>query len=512
MPAAKYGATHAERVSAMPQVIVVDCGSTNLRAIAVDQNGRIAATAGRPNAPVPQPGQPRGYIIWDMEQLWSQICEVTRECAARAEDIRAVTFTTWGADGAPVRADGSLAYPPICWQDTRTEALAASIGERMPVLEIYRETGYQVIPFNTLLKLIWLRENEPQTLDGTQWLMMAGLLSMRLCGERSIDPTAGGTMMAMDMARRDWSPRMLALAGLDSSFFPSWVEPGGVIGRVTAGAAAETGLPEGIAVVAAGHDTQFAAIGSGAQPGEAILSSGTWEILMLRQDSFQATEDGFADGVLIECDAVPGFYNPQLLMMGSGVLEWIRDHFYAGLGEGDEAYARLAKDCEQVGLGSGGVTVLPSFVASTGPAKRYGTQGTILGLTITTEPAQVYRAALEGLTCQLRHALEVLRSATGASPTLIRVVGGGSKNALWNQMRADMTGLPIVTIDQKEATVVGAAMFAQLGAGTFATLAEAQAAMKGGAATVEPGDGAACDELYAKYRQGIEALGGFYGA
>jgi L-fuculokinase len=494
----------------MPQVIVVDCGSTNLRAIAVDETGRIVAGAGRPNAPVPQPGMPRGHIVWDTAQLWSRICAVTRECAAHASDVRAVTFTTWGADGAPVRADGSLAYPPICWQDTRTEALAATIGDRLPVLDIYHETGYQIIPFNTLLKLIWLRENEPRALEGTQWLMMAGLLSMRLCGERSLDPTAGGTMMAMDMARRDWSPRLLALAGLEAPFFPRWIEPGGVIGTVTAAAATETGLPAGIAVVAAGHDTQFAAIGSGAQPGEAILSSGTWEILMLRQDSFQATEAGLADGVLVECDAVPGYYNPQLLMMGSGVLEWIRDHFYSGLGSGEEAYARLAADCESAGAGSGGVTVLPSFVAATGPAKRYGTQGTVLGLTITTEPAQVYRAALEGLTCQLRHALEVLATATGATPQLVRVVGGGSKNALWNQMRADTTGLPIVVTEQKEATVVGAAMFAQLGAGTFACLAEAQAAMTGGAATVEPGARGAADEMYAQYRRALEALSGFY--
>jgi L-fuculokinase len=495
----------------MPQVIVVDCGSTNLRAIAVDEAGRIVASAGRPNDSIAQPGMPKGYIIWDMDQLWSKIREVTGEVAGQASDVRAVTFTTWGADGAPVRADGSLAYPPICWQDTRTEALAASIGDRLPVLDIYRETGYQIIPFNTLLKLIWLRENEPATLDGTQWLMMAGLFSMRLCGERSLDPTAGGTMMAMDMAGRDWSPQMLALAGLDASAFPRWVEPGGVIGQVTAAAAAETGLPEGIAVVAAGHDTQFAAIGAGAQAGEAILSSGTWEILMLRQDRFQASDQGFADGVLIECDAVPGFYNPQLLMMGSGVLEWVRDHFYAGLGSGEEAYAKLAAECGKAGAGSGGVTVLPSFVASTGPAKRYGTQGTVLGLTLISEPAQVYRAALEGLTCQLRHALEVLSQATGAAPELIRVVGGGSKNALWNQMRADMTGLPIVTIDQKEATVVGAAMFAQLGTGTFGSLAEAQAAMTGGAVTVAPAtDRDFAERLYARYRRALESLSGFY--
>jgi L-fuculokinase len=500
-------------VNSVPKVVVVDCGSTNIRAIAVDETGRIVASAGRPNEPVPQPDKLRGHIIWDLDQLWDKICQVCREVAAQADDIRAVNLTTWGADGAPVRADGSLAYPPICWQDNRTEEIIAHLDDYLPAWDFYAATGYQIIPFNTLLKLLWLRENEPQTLEGTQWLMMPGLLSFLLCGERSIERTAAGTMMAMDMAQGDWSEPLLNLAGLDRSFFPRWVLPGEIIGDLSAAAAMATGLPSGIPVVAAGHDTQFAAIGSGAQSGEAILSSGTWEILMLRQSTFQATRQGFEDGVLVECDAVPGVYNPQLLMMGSGVLEWIRNHFYHDLGEGEAAYAKLSAEAREVGPGAGGVAVLPSFVSSTGPAKRYHTQGTVLGLTITTSPAQVYRAALEGLTYQFRHALEVLRSSVGAQPELVRVVGGGSKNALWNQLRADVTGLPMITIEQKEATVVGAAMFAMLGAGVYSSLAEAQQHMTGAQTTVAPSaDRGLYDEQYGKYRAALEALSGFYGA
>ncbi|MEN6303645.1 MAG: FGGY family carbohydrate kinase [Armatimonadia bacterium] len=496
----------------MPQVIVVDCGSTNIRAIAVDETGQIVASAGRPNDSTPQEGQPRGYIIWDLPQLWKKICDVCREVAPRATDVRAMTLTTWGADGAPVREDGTLAYPPICWQDNRTQGIIDHIDDYRSAWHLYATTGYQLIPFNTLLRLIWLRENQPETLEGTQWLMMPGLLSYLLCGERSIERTAAGTMMALDMAKGDWSAELLGLAGLEASFFPRWVLPGDVIGKLTAKAARETGLPAGIAVVAAGHDTQFAAIGSGAQPGEAILSSGTWEILMLRQDSFQVNRQGFDDGVLVECDAMPGMFNPQLLMMGSGVLEWIRDQFYRDLPEGAAGYAELAVEACKAGPGAGGVSVLPSFVPSTGPAKRYGTQGTVLGLTITSEPGQIYRAALEGLTFQLRHAIEVLGASSGAAPNLIRVVGGGSKNDLWNQLRADITGLPIITIEQKEATVLGAAMFAFKGAGEFADIQEAQAAMTGGQTTVEPGvEGDAYGEAYGRYRKVLEDLSGFYG-
>lgn len=496
----------------MPQVIVVDCGSTNIRAIAVDETGQIVASAGRPNDSTPQEGQSKGFIIWDLPQLWGKICDVCREVAPRATDVRAVTFTTWGADGAPVREDGTLAYPPICWQDNRTQAIIDRIDEYRSAWDFYATTGYQLIPFNTLLRLIWLRENQPETLDGTQWLMMPGLLSYLLCGERSIERTAAGTMMALDMAKGDWSAELLGLAGLDASFFPRWVLPGDVIGKLTAKAAKETGLPEGIAVVAAGHDTQFAAVGSGAQPGEAILSSGTWEILMLRQDKFQVNRQGFDDGVLVECDALPGMFNPQLLMMGSGVLEWIRDQFFRDLPEGAEGYTELAIQACKTGMGAGGVSVLPSFVPSTGPAKRYGTQGTVLGLNITTEPGQIYRAALEGLTFQLRHAIEVLGASSGAAPKLIRVVGGGSKNDLWNQLRADITGLPVITIEQKEATVLGAAMFAFKGAGEFSDIGQAQAAMTGGQTTVEPGvEGDAYGEAYGRYRQVLEDLSGFYG-
>ncbi len=495
----------------MPHAIVIDCGSTNIRAIAVDEQGHIIASAGRPNEPVPQPGQPKGYIIWDINMLWDKICQVCQEVAPQAPDLRAVTLTTWGADGAPVRPDGSLAYPPICWQDNRTEEIIARLDEYRSAWDFYQITGYQIIPFNTLLKLIWLHEHEPAVLEGTQWLMMPGLLSFMLCGERSIERTAAGTMMAMDMAKGDWADELLQLAGLDRSFFPRWVLPGEIIGYVTEQAAQATGLPVGLPVVAAGHDTQFAAIGSGAQPGEAILSSGTWEILMLRQETFQATRQAFEDGVLIECDAVPGMFNPQLLMMGSGVLEWLRDYFYHDLPEGEAGYARLVAEATEAGPGAGGVFVLPCFVSSTGPAKRYHTQGTVLGLTITTAPGQIYRAALEGLTYQFRHALEVLGAAVGAQPQVVRVVGGGSKNELWNQLRADVTGLPIITIEQKEATVLGAAMFALLGAGIFSSLSEAQAAMTGAPTMIEPaGDRAFYEEQYSRYRLLLDRLSEFY--
>ncbi|MFP4248521.1 MAG: FGGY family carbohydrate kinase [Armatimonadota bacterium] len=495
-------------------VVVLDCGATNARAVAVDTSGQVVASASLPNQPKQQPESPDDWRIWPLDEVFGKLASACAEALAEVDPgrVAAVTVTTFGADGAPVDADNGLTYPVISWQCDRTEGIAESIAERMDPWDLFRITGYQVIPFDTLLKLIWLRENAPEALEAADtWLMMPGLLSMKLCGERSIDPTAAGTMMAMDMAARDWSGDVLALADIDADFFPRWVEPGEVIGHVTAGAAKETGLPEGIPVVAAGHDTQFAAVGSGARADEAILSSGTWEILMLRQDSYEATREGFDAGLIIEADAEAGRWNPQLLMMGSGPLEWIREHLFTEISSRAAAYERMISAAEEIAPGAGGVTMIPSFVPDTGPNAPHRTKGTLLGLGLNTTPAQIYRAGLEGLCCQLRHAVEVLQASTGFEPRGIRLVGGGAKNALWNHIRADVTGLPVTTIGNEEATVAGAAIFAFIGAGVFGSVEDGQSAAELGQRTIEPSEqSSAYEELYAAYRSLPQALEEYY--
>ena len=122
-----------------------------------------------------------------------------------------------------------------------------------------------------------------------------------------------------------------------------------------------------------------------------------------------------------------------------------------------------------------------------------------------------YRAALEGLSFQLRYALEVLERATGFRTRSVRVVGGGSKNPLWNQIRADVLGLPVSTLLQGEATTLGAAVFAFVGAGVFSSVEEAGEVMLRPGPVYEPsGDRDAYEELYQRYREMPRALEGVY--
>ena len=151
--------------------------------------------------------------------------------------------------------------------------------------------------------------------------------------------------------------------------------------------------------------------------------------------------------------------------------------------------------------------MIPSFVSDSGPTRRYGTRGTLLGLNLGTSRGEIYRAALEGLSYQLRHALEVLTDSTGEAPDSLRVVGGGSKNQLWNRIRADVTRLPVSTTSQKEATVVGAAMVAFAGLGLLPSLEDAVGGLEVKTTTYEPGpDSGLYEDRYRAYRQAPPAL------
>jgi L-fuculokinase len=492
--------------------LVFDCGATNLKVVAVNSDGEIAAHASSPNSPSPQRGGNPGWLIWDLEEIWRKLCLASREVLGKIDPrtVSTVIVATWGADGAPVRKDGSLTYPPISWQCPRTAETAKRIEERISSWEIFRITGYQITPFNTLLRLIWLRENAPEALDEAYtWLMMPGLITFRLCGEFHIEPTSASTMMAMDLKRRDWSDSLLELAGLDPGFFPEWTEPGVTVGYVTEEAERRCGVPSGVPVAAGGHDTQFALFGSGARIDEAILSSGTWEILGVRSDTFNPTRSAFENGLLFEADVQPGYWNPQLLMMGSGVLEWLLDKVYP---EGEEKrYELMIREAEKEKAGSEGVMFIPSFVKETGPSKKYGTLGTILGLTLRTSRGQLIRSALESLSFQLRHGLEILQAEVTEEIRGIRVVGGGSRNPLWNQIRVNVTGLPVVTTEQKEYTALGAAITRFIEAGTYRSLEDARRRIFSEERVFRPdADAEVYEELFRRYKGALEALREYY--
>ena len=324
--------------------------------------------------------------------------------------------------------------------------------------------------------MIWLKENRPQIFSSmASFLFLPSLIIHKLTGESVTDTSMAGTSQMTDNRKRNFGISILGSIGLHESVFPNLMEPGRVAGRILKSVCEETGIPEGIPVVATGHDTQFAVYGSKAGPNQPVLSSGTWEILMVRVQRLVNTEEMLSLGVSTELDPIPGYFNTGLQWVASGAVEWVKRTLFSGQTD-LRIYDTMVREAEAEKPGSGGVFVHPAFVSGIGPSAAYRTKGSVLGLTMDSTRGSVYRALLESLACQTRQALEILERAAGFKAKDVICVGGGSKNRLWNQLRADLLGIPVRILDQKETTALGAAMFAFSGAGIYKDPEEARQA------------------------------------
>ncbi|PLP35936.1 L-fuculokinase, partial [Klebsiella variicola] len=176
------------------------------------------------------------------------------------------------------------------------------------------------------------------------------------------------------------------------------VEAGQPIGALLPEAAALLGLPIGIPVISAGHDTQFALFGAGAGQDEPVLSSGTWEILMVRSAQVDTSLLCDYSGSTCELDSQPGRYNPGMQWLASGVLEWVRKLLWSA----DTPWQTLIAEAQAIPPGAQGVRMQCDLLAS----QHAGWQG----VTLNTTRGHFYRAALEGLSDQLAQHLQTLEN------------------------------------------------------------------------------------------------------
>lgn len=462
----------------MSYVLCLDCGATNVRAMIVDDRGTIVAKASQPNATDAGAENPE-YHVWNADRILSQLAECSRKALAevKAEDVKAVTITTFGVDGALVDADGKQLYPVISWKCPRTAEVMKRVEQYISQDRLNTVSGVGAFAFNTIYKMIWLKENRPELLDGAKaWLFMPNLLAFRLTGEMHTDRTMAGTSQMTDLTTGDWSEEILSAIGVRKDLFPPMKAAGESLGCLTAEACEMLGLPKSVPVISTGHDTQFALFGSGVGENQPFLSSGTWEILMLRTPMAALEPADYAAGATVEYDSKAGLLNPGLQWIASGIIEWVKATCFHG-----ESFDTMDAEAEAIAPGCDGVKLIPDFLPSD------PVPGSIQGLILGRTRGHIYRAAMEALTLRLKQRLEKLEKVGGFKSQDLLLVGGGARNKVWTQMRADILGIPIRISNVSESTVLGAAMFAFAGAGVFASPEACREAFGITYTTINPG-------------------------
>ena len=464
-------------------VIVFDCGATNVRAVAINSKGEILASESYPNNTRPDPFYP-SYRIWDINEIWEKMRRASQKVIRQinVNRIAGATVTTFGVDGTLFDRSGKMLYPVISWQCERTNPIMANIDKYLPLNDLYSECGVLPFTFNTVNKLIWFVEQKPEIVEKSyRFLFMSSIFSFLLTGEMVNDTTMSGTSMLTNLSTRGFSENIINKINFPIEKIGTPVEAGTITGKINAKASAETNIPEGIPVVATGHDTQFAIFGSGAEKNQPVLSSGTWEILMVRAEGFRSGKEQLDMGITTELDSRPGLYNIGNQWIASGILEWARKNLYGDIK--DDIYEVMISGAEKVPYGCNGVKIIPKFYEEL----KGNPGGQILGLTMESTRDEIYRAMLEALSERLVEGKRALEDAGGFNTESILCVGGGSKNRLWNKLRADYTGVPLKIIDHKETTVLGASLFVQAACGNAASPEEARSAIDYKTEIIEPG-------------------------
>jgi xylulokinase len=489
-----------------PLLLGIDVGTSAVKVGLFATDGRTVSLAWRAYAThTPHPG----WAEQMPDDWWTAACSAIREALAEteAEQVAAVGLCGQTPGHALVDASGRAVGPAIIWQDRRAEAEAAWLGESVTAQQAQDWVGLDGLADSALppARLLWLQKHRPD-----EWARCAAVLqpkdyiSLRLTGEFATDPYS-----AFGLANADteaYSPALFALLGVEMRLMPPLRSPTAVAGGVTQAASEQTGLPAGTPVVVGTVDAWAEIIGcGGAAPGRAVDIAGTSEVVALVADCPPEVQDITGSRLIGNLRWLGG---PT--QAGGGALRWFAEGFYPGTDSAESG--RLEADAASVQPGSDGLIFLPYLAGERAPIWDSAARGAFVGLTFRHTRAHCARAVYEGVAFAVRHILALAEQSSGLTADAVRVSGGGSRSALWNQIKADVTGKRVLEMEASEAGALGAAMLAAIGTGIHRDHEAATAAMVRAHVAAEPNpDHRLLYELsFARYQSLYAALKGWF--
>jgi len=457
-------------------VLGIDSSTSSTKAILFNCRGEVVARGRSPHpVRVPRPGWSEQPVIW-WEALIAAIHEVMVALEGPEDRIVALALTHQRHSFVPVDRKMRPLRPAILWNDLRCREQVAWLDENIGRMPLYKRTGIPPGPWS-LAKILWLKTEETAVWESTwKFLLVHDYLVYKLTGRLATTPSSASAMGCFDARHPDrWATDILELCGIPVHKLVSEVVPAGqVIGTVCKDAAAVTGLPPGLPVIAAAGDQVCGCLGSGVvRPGMVGINSGT-------SLTFQGLMPGprFDENAHYILEISPlGYYAPETVVFSgvSDMMNWVRRLLYGP--ESEIPWVTLENTARSVSPGCDGLVIVPYLQGAQAPYWDENARGLVFGLRTVHEKSHFVRAVLEGLALESRRQLQLLETGSDIRLDEIRLYGGAVENALWRQLLATVTGLPVVTTATKETTALGAAICAAAGAGVFPSVFEAARAM-----------------------------------
>ena len=453
----------------MKHYICFDAGTQSVKVAVYDEEGRQAAVDVNPttlNYPKP------GWVEMDVDEYFrlamkgmKRCSEILREKGIDPSSVRSIMGDGIICGIAGVDDEGKAITQYINYLDSRTQEDAdalAALG-----LDVWaRETGNpEPLCLFPALHARWLLKNSPNAAKIKKFVHNAPYILMRLAGLKADDAfidtgAMSGWGLGYNVMTKEWSDEQLDILGINRGLMPKIVKAWDIIGGLSAECAQYTGFPEGTPVCAGAGDTMQSLLACGVhEPGHCVDVAGTCSMFCISTAGIVPGLSQKGNGLIFNSGTLPGtYFYWGFVRTGGLALRWFRDNICGKPGD-DSYYSYLSKGASELPDGSEGVRFLPYLTG--GPKGMENVHGCFINMGMNTNQFVLWRSVLEAIAGEYSEIAERCRKA-GTPVDRVIITEGGSKDPLWNQIKADMIQAETMTLK------TGGALAANAVAGAFA--------------------------------------------
>lgn len=453
-------------------VIGLDVSTQSAKAIAWSNTGEAVAEG---RAPIPMNLPQEGYFEQEPTDWWSASQTALQQLTTQidASKVVGLAISNQRETVGFLDESGASKIPAMVWLDLRAIKQVNTLNNLVGDGKIHKISGKPKDVTPVVYRLMWLRENMPEVLDSVRLFTdVHSYVCQQLTGNNIASRTSADPFGIFDINKMAWSEPILEAVGLTSKTFPEVKQPADLVGHVSKAAAGATGLPLGTSVFCGGGDGQCAGLGvNAAREGTIYLNIGTaiitgaWSAEPRINLNWRTMISPTGDGYFLE----------GVLRAGTFFVDWFVENFAGGKANPD-IWKELEEEASNIPIGSEGLTVCPYLTGCMNPYWDMNARSSFDGLSHIHTRGHMYRAVLESLTGEIARCVVAMR-ANDIVVNEIIAVGGGAQSALWRQMIADACGLDLTVSKSLEATSLGAAMCAAVGANWFSNFEDAAEAM-----------------------------------
>lgn len=488
----------------MNYLLGIDIGTSGTKTILIDTYGIEIASS---SADYPLYQRQNGWAEQAPLDWWHATIKTCREVLVKSgvdpREIAGIGLTGQMHGLVMLDESGDVLRDSIIWCDQRTGLEREQINAAVGPEKLLQITANPAITGFTAAKILWVRNNEPQTYAKCKKILLPkDFIRYKLTGEFATDVSDASGTQLLDIAHRDWSTSVLDDLDIDANLLPKVYESYEISGQITKEAADLIGLAEGTKVVAGAGDNAAAAVGMGVVvDNKAFTTIGTSGVVYAHTSQMKIDPKG---RVHTFCSAVPGEWHMMGVTQAAGLsLQWFRNNFcnqevLQAKELNVDPYELMTSEAGEVPIGSNKLLYLPYLMGERTPYMDPDCRGVFFGLSASHKRQDLIRAVMEGVAFSLYDSVTIFEGLGIRFPEML-VGGGGGRSKIWRSMLADVFSSEVKTLNSSESPSYGSAILASVGTGIYASLIEACSVLVKGNQSVQPNP--AHHREYMKYYQ-----------